>query len=85
MAIWDDSFKYAGKGGFGAELVSPIKNLKNVLSGTLSRISFQAGSFVLLLPFLDLKVFCLLQAFVVINYKFFLKYVSQAGKLLRFP
>ena len=22
MAIWDDSFKYAGKGGFGAELVS---------------------------------------------------------------
>ena len=22
MAIWDDSFKYAGKGEFGAELVS---------------------------------------------------------------
>ena len=22
MEIWDDSFKYAGKGGFGAELVS---------------------------------------------------------------
>ena len=28
MAIWDDSFKYAGKGGFGTELVSPIKHLK---------------------------------------------------------
>ena len=28
MAIWDDSFKGAGKGGFGAELVSPIKHLK---------------------------------------------------------
>ena len=28
MAIWDDSFKYAGKGGFGAELVRPIKQLK---------------------------------------------------------
>ena len=28
MAIWDDSFKYAGKGGFGAELVSPMKHLK---------------------------------------------------------
>ena len=25
MAIWDDSFKYAGKGKFGAELVSPMK------------------------------------------------------------
>ena len=29
MAIWDDSFKYAGKkSGFGAELVSPMKHLK---------------------------------------------------------
>ena len=28
MAIWDDSFKCADKGGFGAELVSPIKHLK---------------------------------------------------------
>ena len=28
MAIWDDSFKYAGKGGFGTELVSPMKHLK---------------------------------------------------------
>ena len=28
MAIWDDSFKYAGKGGFGTELVSPVKHLK---------------------------------------------------------
>ena len=28
MAISDDSFKYAGKGGFGAELVSPMKHLK---------------------------------------------------------
>ena len=28
MEIWDDSFKYAGKGGFGAELVSPMKHLK---------------------------------------------------------
>ena len=28
MAIWDVSFKYAGKGGFGTELVSPMKHLK---------------------------------------------------------
>ena len=28
MAIWDGSFKYAGKGGFGTELVSPMKYLK---------------------------------------------------------
>ena len=28
MAIWDGSFKYAGKGGFGTELVSPMKHLK---------------------------------------------------------
>ena len=28
MAIWDEGFKYAGKGGFGAELVSPMKHLK---------------------------------------------------------
>ena len=28
MAIWDVSFKYAGKGGFGTELVSPMKYLK---------------------------------------------------------
>ena len=28
IAIWDDSFKYAGNGGFGAELVSPRKHLK---------------------------------------------------------
>ena len=29
MAIWDNSFKYAGKkSGFGAELVSPVKHLK---------------------------------------------------------
>ena len=28
MVIWDDTFKYAGKGGFGAELVSPMKHLK---------------------------------------------------------
>ena len=28
MVIWDDSLKYAGKGGFGAALVSPIKHLK---------------------------------------------------------
>ena len=28
MVIWDDSLKYAGKGGFRAELVSPIKHLK---------------------------------------------------------
>ena len=28
MEIWDDSFKYTGNGGFGTELVSPIKHLK---------------------------------------------------------
>ena len=28
MAIWDVSFKYAGKGGFAVELVSPMKHLK---------------------------------------------------------
>ena len=28
MAIWDDSFKYAVKGGFETELVSPMKHLK---------------------------------------------------------
>ena len=92
MAIWDDSFKYASKKRvFGAELVSPMKHVSNlkggfhleckqfeggISSGTLSRISFQAGSFVLFLPFLKLlpksKSFCSqLLAFVVINCKFF--------------
>ena len=28
MAIWDEGSKYPGKGGFGAELVSPMKHLK---------------------------------------------------------
>ena len=28
MAILDVSFKYAGKGGFGTELVSPMKYFK---------------------------------------------------------
>ena len=28
MVIWDDTFKYAGKGEFGAKLVSPMKHLK---------------------------------------------------------
>ena len=28
MTIWDDSFKYAGKGWFGTDLVSPMKHLK---------------------------------------------------------
>ena len=27
MAIQDGSFKYTGKGGFGTELVSPVKHL----------------------------------------------------------
>ena len=29
MSIQDDSFKYAGKGRFGIELVSPMKHLKD--------------------------------------------------------
>ena len=28
MSIWDGSFKYVGKGGFGTELVSPMEHLK---------------------------------------------------------
>ena len=28
MAIWNDSFEYAGKRGFGPELVNPMKHLK---------------------------------------------------------
>ena len=28
MSIWDGSFKYVGKGGFGTEWVSPMKHLK---------------------------------------------------------
>ena len=28
MSIWDGSFKYVGKGGFGTELVSLMKHLK---------------------------------------------------------
>ena len=54
MAIWDGSFKYAGKGGFGTDLVSPMKHLKRISSRALSRISFQAGLLVLALPFLNL-------------------------------
>ena len=74
MAVWDDSFKYAGKGGFGAELVSPMKHLKGDSSGTLSRIPFQAGLFALPLRFLNLlpesKGFLPAGAFGVINCKF---------------
>ena len=33
MAIWDDSFKYAGQGGFGAELVSLIGKPNKTFKG----------------------------------------------------